>query len=131
MGFQINGTEVLGTSGIVNNANSFKTIGGNSILGSGNITDDGASALLFNTIGSYTCASVTNASIYQTSVAASSLRTYYRNRYGGYSYVTELSGSTTYYTTGYHGLSGTWMHKSPYVSATSTQYRASLWQRIA
>ena len=141
MGFEINGTEVLGTSGIVNNTNSFKTIGGTSIIGSGNITDDGASALLFNTIGSYSCASLSSSGHYQTSTAASNLKTFYRSQYGGFSYVTEHRNKTTYYSTTYHGLSGTWMHKSPFLQSAN-HYSApddiwyaavvgSLWQRIA
>ena len=59
MGFQINGTTVLDSSGIQNNANSFRTLDGNSILGSGNITDSGpADALLYAKVGVYTWASI-------------------------------------------------------------------------
>ena len=57
MGFQISGTTVLNSSGIQNNANSFKTLDGNSILGSGNITDSGpADALIYGKVGVYTWA---------------------------------------------------------------------------
>ena len=59
MNFQINGTTVLDSSGIQNNANSFRTLDGNSILGSGNITDSGpADALLYAKVGVYTWASI-------------------------------------------------------------------------
>tara|TARA_R100000231_G_scaffold127137_2_gene97876 strand:+ start:236 stop:703 length:468 start_codon:yes stop_codon:yes gene_type:complete len=59
MGFQINGTTVLDSSGIQNNANSFRTLDGNSILGSGNITDSGpADALGYGNVGVYTWASI-------------------------------------------------------------------------
>jgi len=57
MGFQIGGTTVLDSNGIQNNANSFKTLDGNSILGSGNITDNGpAEALEYGKVGVYTWA---------------------------------------------------------------------------
>ena len=57
MGFQIGGTTVLDSSGIQNNANSFKTLDGNSILGTGNITDSGpADALIYGKVGVYTWA---------------------------------------------------------------------------
>jgi len=59
MGFQISGTTVLDSSGIQNNANSFRTLDGNSILGSGNITDSGPSdALEYGNVGVYTWASI-------------------------------------------------------------------------
>ena len=59
MGFQISGTTVLDSSGIQNNANSFRTLDGNSILGSGNITDSGpADALEYGNVGGYTWASI-------------------------------------------------------------------------
>ena len=55
MGFQINGTTVLDSNGIQNYTNSFKTLDGNSILGSGNITDSGpADALDYGKVGVYT-----------------------------------------------------------------------------
>lgn len=142
MGFQINGTEVLGTSGIVNNANSFKTISGTSVLGTGNITDSGsANALLFNTVGSYTCAAKADSGLYQTSVSATHLYQYYSSSFGGFSYVTMKVIRQQYAVNNYHGLSGTWMHKSPYLSSANqfsppddvytACYIASLWQRIA
>ena len=57
MGFQINGTTVLDANGIQNYTNSFKTLDGNTILGSGNITDSGpADALVHGNVGVYTWA---------------------------------------------------------------------------
>ena len=57
MGFQINGTTVLDSNGIQNYTNSFKTLDGNTILGSGNITDSGpADAKVHGKIGVYTWA---------------------------------------------------------------------------
>ncbi|BAQ90232.1 hypothetical protein [uncultured Mediterranean phage uvMED] len=57
MGFQINGTTVLDSNGIQNYTNSFKTLDGNTILGSGNITDSGpADALIYGKVGVYTWA---------------------------------------------------------------------------
>jgi len=57
MGFQVNGTTVLDSNGIQNNVNSFRTLDGNSILGSGNITDSGpADALIYGRVGVYTWA---------------------------------------------------------------------------
>ena len=58
MGFQINGTEVLGSSGIQNVASpAFKTLNGQSILGSGNVPDFYGESLEHNKVGSFTVAS--------------------------------------------------------------------------
>ena len=141
MGFQINNTEVLGSSGITNNANSFKTIQGTSVLGTGNITDSGSAVMNYNVVGSYTAAAYSHGGLYQSSVAASTLRSYYRSSYDGYSWVVMYVFAATYASSAYLGLSGTWMHKSPYLSSSnhlsapndvsSAAYISSLWQRIA
>jgi len=138
MGFQINGTEVLGSNGIVNHANSFVTIGGTSVAGTGNITDTGSDALGFNTVGSYTVAgygeSGQTAEIDQTgSFAASNLWAYTNAAWN----VTYTIGAYVTYQThssnADHNLSGTWKHKCRRVVPRTSGGRLyfTLWQRIS
>lgn len=150
MGFQINGTEVVGTSGLSNVASpSFKTLLGNSILGTGNIQDSGADALVFNKVGSYTFASADfNGFVSQSSYAAnnpmnqndsnnrtisgSNLKYSYSSLYGGYCWPImsrEGQGSTQ---ASYCGCSGTWMMKTPNYQEENNNYAIlCLWQRIS
>ena len=139
MGFQINGTEVLGSNGIVNHANSFVTIGGTSVIGTGNITDTGSDALGWNTVGSYTVAgyganSNQLSAIDQSgSYAASSLYVYFNQSwgviYGCGTYITYQ----THQSNTHHNLSGTWKHKCRRMAPRSSGGRMyfSLWQRIS
>ena len=130
MGFQINSVEVLGTTGFANYTNTFKTLDGNSILGSGNITDNGADSLLFNKIGSYTVAMTGNPVNQSAAVAATALYYYYNSQYGGYSYALMSSTGSSLSSNAYHGLSGTWMSKAPSCSPSAVSLAGCIWQRI-
>lgn len=150
MGFQINGTEVLGTSGLANVASpSFKTLLGNSILGTGNIQDNGADALDFNKVGSYTFASVHfNGFVSQSSygansamnqgdssnrtVSGSNLKHHYNSSFGGYSHPILSKQGQSNTSASYMGASGTWMMKTPDYRAESNGLSIlCLWQRIS
>lgn len=150
MGFQINGTEVVGTNGLANVASpSFKTLLGNSILGTGNIQDNGADALGFNTVGSYTFAHadfsgfVTQNSYASNSAmnqndsnnrtkAGSALKHPYYSSYGGYCYVIMDRAGTSLAQAAYCGCSGTWMMKTPdYREESNSWSILCLWQRIS
>lgn len=141
MGFQINGTEVLGTSGIVNNANSFKTLLGQSIIGTGNIQDDGTDVLLFNKVGTFTLGgidftgSTTPITQSSSSVSASSLLSYDRligSRLIIYNCLYKAATSTCS-TTYSSNLSGTWKSKTSHFGYTSTNTQTvfALFQRIS
>lgn len=156
MGFQINGTTVLDSGGIQNNANSFRTLDGNSILGSGNITDSGpADALYYGKVGVYTWANYIPPS---TSAAVSTVDTTATVAAGGtvaashigkgeqhlgFEYfvgIMEPSQTTGWYnTSSISGRPST--HASPIYTGYSGTYRnmlapkngryASLWIRIS
>lgn len=131
MGFEINGMPILHNNfGLVNYANTFKTLLGNSIIGSGNIVDTGSDALLYNTVGSYTVAGTQGTYTQRSTASSSTLQHYYRSNYGGYCYAVLDDLSTSYHTNSIHGLSGTWAHKCLY-SAPSSRVYYSLWQRIS
>ena len=107
MGFQINGVEVVGTNGLTNYNNTFKTLDGNSILGTGNITDNGLDSLEFNKVGSYTVALTGTAVNQSASISANQLYYFYSSNYGGYSYALMRGTSSSTVTNLYTGLSGT------------------------
>lgn len=132
MGFEINGMPILHNNfGLVNYTNTFKTLLGNNIIGSGNIVDNGADALLYNTVGSYTIGGTSGTYSQRGTVAANAIYHYYNSAYGGFCYAVKSSASTSYHSNSVHGLSGTWAHKCLYSAATSGNYFYSLWQRIS
>jgi len=116
--------------GLVNYTNTFKTLVGNDILGSGNIVDNGADALLYNTVGSFTIGGATATYSQRATISANNIQHYYRSNYGGYCYGVDDAGSTSTHTNSIHGLSGTWAHKCLY-SAPTGNIHYSLWQRIS
>lgn len=129
MGFQVNGTTVLDSSGIQNNANSFRTLDGNNILGSGNITDSGpADALSYGNVGVYTWATI----IVSSSVGAGSTSSannlgcpYQNLNYNYRQGINEPAHSS--YTANYSGYSGTWRN----MLHDRTNGYQSLWVRIS
>ena len=144
MGFQINGTEVLGTSGIVNNANSFVNIGGTSVIGTGNITDTGSDALAWNTVGSYSVSgygdpNVQLGVITQTSggsnntgaVSASDLYVWSNQGWGVIYGCGDQQTFQSYGSNTHHHLSGTWKHKAYRLAPRSGRMYFSLFQRIS
>lgn len=60
MAIQVNGTTVIDDSRNLQNVGGLKTVGGNSILGSGNITTGASTAV--NGVGTYTVAHDTSQS---------------------------------------------------------------------
>ena len=120
MGFEINGMPVLdNTYGMVNFTNSFKTLTGQSLLGSGNIQDNGAAALEYNEIGTYTFATnFSQLGTQRATIAASTLSSHYSSSYGGYAWPVQSnrSGSNVQ---NLHYASGTWALKCLISSPTS------------
>ena len=134
MAYRVNNVEYVNSSGVFSNPNLFKTIHGNSLLGSGNISTAAGAASSWgtshNTLGSLCTGfnlSYTNASPGNT-VAAGSL--YHFMWTGGAEYLPMeafRSGTSTLYGT---GLSGTWMGMNHNQSNSSYQYN-SLWLRVS
>lgn len=151
MGFEINGMPVLTNAhGFVNQTNTFKTMKGQDILGSGNITDNGSHVLEYNQVGSFTAASFNiyyefpyrkNNSLslrwgwclHNDLVPASELKVYYRSQYGGWAYSFYNGSSSNSDGQQFTYLSGTWKHKSIQYSTMSgsTGNKPALWQRVA
>ena len=129
MGFEINGMPVLdNTYGLVNYTNSFKTMLGQSLIGSGNIQDTGADAFIYNKIGTYTFASTTGSlGTQRATVAGSSFFSHYSSQFGGYAWPVQSnrgSGTNLYYA------SGTWALKC-LISSPTSGGSGSLFMRIS
>ncbi len=142
MGFQINGTEVLGPNGIQNAVSpSFKTLVGQSITGTGNIQDDGDDLLLFNKVGTYTIGGLlltTSLSQSASAVSASSIVSMKWANSSGTIYA--VMNSRYYFTSGYAsnaytgGLAGTWKSKNTNIGDVAANLNAcfcGLFQRIS
>ena len=146
MGFEINGMPILNNNfGMVNQTNTFKTAGGQSIQGSGNYVDAGNECFNYNAVGSFTiiacdiyygiynAGSNTGLPNQSDNVAfpASSLQTYYSSSYGGFSYSLN-EGSFLPRNSTMHQLSGSWMMKTPRIGYPgNTGNYPALWQRIS
>jgi len=148
MGFEINGMPVLTNShGFVNQTNTFRTMKGQDILGSGNITDTGSDVLEYNKVGSFTvgCFNTSYDFPYRVAnslssnfgwmltnniVPATEIKVRYRSNYGGYNYSFYTSGAYDDVSITY--LSGSWKHKSiQYGVAGGGLNKPALWQRVA
>lgn len=145
MGFEINGMPVLTNAhGFVNETNTFRTLKGNSIKGSGNISDTGSDCLEYNKVGSFTVASynlyytipyrttqnygwLTNVDI----VPADELKVRYWSSYGGYA-VSFYTASTNSDGSSFTFLSGSWRMKNmTYGVPGGGLNKPTLWQRVA
>ena len=118
----ISGTEVIDSSrNFTNIAGGFKTVNGDSVVGSGDISA-GASTT-FDDVGTYIIGRPLNTSAYNTNTTASSLRSvgYPGEYWNGSSW--DISGTNTL-------MSGTWRCMSPAVNAFSRGY-LGLWVRIS
>ncbi len=147
MGFEINGMPVLTNAhGFVNQTNIFKTMKGQNIQGSGNITDTGSDVLEYNKVGSFTLGNYTLHYLVpgrsnstprwgwlanDDVVPATEINVSYSSNYGGYCTTMSSSGMTD--DVSFTKLSGTWKHKSISYGHHNNgiSNKSTLWQRVA
>ena len=129
MGFEVNGLPVLSnTYGLANYTNTFKTLTGQSLLGSGNIQDTGAGSLKYNEVGTYTFAQTLGTlGTQRAPVAGSSFLSHYDSRFGGYAWPVQSSAGSL---SNIHYASGTWALKC-LISSPNSGGSGSLFIRIS
>ena len=120
MAIQVGGTTVIDNSRVLQNVTGLKTVGGSSILGSGNISPAPPSTA--SAVGTYTIGRPKNATYYSVGDTASGIASHRATR--GY----WSNSNNTFYEPTYagHSHSGTWRAMTP-----TSNSGLGLWIRIS
>jgi hypothetical protein len=131
MALQVGGTTVIDNSRVLSNVTGLKTVGGTSILGSGNIATGGSTTL--GDVGTYMGGYVNaGAGVFvnqgTTKAGSSILRFDGAVINAGHSL---NSGNQSLSSTASAGLSGTWRCMSSYKQGSATYLYGAIWLRIS
>ena len=128
MAIQVGGTTVINDSRTLQNVGGLKTVGGTSILGSGNIAVGGSTT--YGAVGTHVGGYVTNVGFVDnnTNKAGSDIKIYKGSSAEGHSL---NSGNQHSVALKSAGLSGTWRCVSSYEQSSSTYHWGSIWFRIS